>query len=72
SHLMLGDLDKQAIVGIEINANHLSAVRSGFVEAVVRPIRIGRTVQVWDILITQASKKICISRLTTMTINKKQ
>jgi 1,4-dihydroxy-2-naphthoyl-CoA hydrolase len=33
--------------GIEVNANHLKAKRSGTVTATGRPIRIGRTIQVW-------------------------
>lgn len=69
--LTLEDPDSKAIVGVDINANHLSAITSGTVEATVSPIKIGRKIQVWNILLTQGSKKVCISRLTTMTINKK-
>ncbi|MCB0668480.1 MAG: hotdog fold thioesterase [Saprospiraceae bacterium] len=72
SYLLLEDHINEAVVGVEINANHLSAVLSGQVEAKASPVKLGRTIQVWNILITQGSKKVCVSRLTTMTIRKKQ
>ncbi|RMF51277.1 MAG: PaaI family thioesterase, partial [Bacteroidetes bacterium] len=36
-------------VGLEINANHLRAVRQGYVWAEARPLHIGRRTHVWDI-----------------------
>jgi hypothetical protein len=39
------------VVGLEINANHLRAVRSGTVTGTTRPIHIGRSTQVWEIRI---------------------
>ena len=54
-----------AVVGLEINANHLRAVRSGIVTGTARPIHIGRSTQVWEIRIEdQAGKPVCISRIT--------
>ena len=54
-----------AVVGLEINANHLRAVRSGVVTGTARPIHIGRSTQVWTIDITdQDGKPVCISRIT--------
>jgi uncharacterized protein (TIGR00369 family) len=52
-------------VGIEINANHLVAVRGGHVTGTARPLHIGRRTQVWEIRIEEASGRLaCISRLT--------
>lgn len=52
-------------VGLEINANHLKAVRSGRVTALARPIHLGRTTHVWDIrLHNEADQLTCIARLT--------
>ncbi len=60
--LMAGD---NAVVGLEINANHLRAVRSGLVTGTARPVHIGRSTQVWEIRIEdQAGKPVCISRIT--------
>ena len=67
-YLTLDDPQSQAIVGIEINANHLSAVTEGLVEAKVTAVKVGRRIQVWNILITQKTKQVCICRLTTMII----
>ncbi len=43
------DLDEFSVVGIEINSSHLRAVRGGWVFGKATPIRIGRTIQVWNI-----------------------
>ena len=59
------DTTKFYCVGLEVNANHLRAVRSGRVTAVARPVHMGRTTHVWDIRLTDDSgKSSCISRLT--------
>ncbi|GAB1406658.1 hotdog fold thioesterase [Thermomonas brevis] len=54
-----------AVVGLEINANHLRAVRSGTVTGTAHPIHLGRSTQVWQIDIAdEAGKAVCISRIT--------
>ena len=59
------DTTKFYCVGLEVNANHLRAVRSGRVTAVARPVHMGRTTHVWDIRLTDDSgKSSCISRPT--------
>jgi len=59
------DSSKFYCVGIEINANHIKAVRSGIVKGIARPIHTGRSTQVWQIEIkTEADELVCISRLT--------
>ena len=63
------DLNEFSVVGIEINSSHLSAVRSGWVYGKATPIRIGRTIQVWDINIKdEEGKLVCKSRLTIAVI----
>ena len=65
SYLLLPDPAKQRAVGLEINANHLRSVRSGWVTGRCTAIHIGRTTHVWDIRITdEQDKLVCISRLT--------
>lgn len=63
-----------AIVGMEINANHISGVKDGVVVGVATPIHIGRTTQVWDIKIKhkETKKLVCISRLTLAVIEIKE
>lgn len=56
------------VVGVEVNANHLAPAHKGdTVTALCRPLRIGRTLQVWEIEIRRKSDGVltCVSRLTT-------
>ncbi|MEM9992027.1 MAG: hotdog fold thioesterase, partial [Bacteroidota bacterium] len=70
--LCLADPSKTA-VGVEINANHLRSVRSGIVIATVRPIKIGRSLHVWNIEIRDATDRlVCISRFTAAIVDLKQ
>ena len=66
------DKEKFAVVGLEINANHIRSVRSGLVTGIATPIHVGRTTQVWDIKIYDADEKlVCISRLTVAVLEAK-
>jgi 1,4-dihydroxy-2-naphthoyl-CoA hydrolase len=59
------DREKFSAVGLEINANHVRSVRSGWVHGTARPIHRGKTTQLWEIRITdEADKLVCISRIT--------
>lgn len=63
--MMVLDPAREAVVGIEINANHLRGVKSGTVTGTARPLHIGRSTQVWEIRIEDESQRlVCISRLT--------
>lgn len=65
------DLGQYSVVGIELNSSHLKAVKSGWVYGKATPIRIGRTIQVWDINITnEKDEAVCKSRLTLAVIKK--
>jgi uncharacterized protein (TIGR00369 family) len=56
--------DRQ-VVGIELNASHLRSVREGHIQATATPLRVGRTVQVWSIAVTDdADRAICAARCT--------
>jgi 1,4-dihydroxy-2-naphthoyl-CoA hydrolase len=52
-------------VGLEINANHIRSVRSGYVTGVARPIHLGNSTHVWDIRIHDEQERlVCVCRLT--------
>ncbi|EKO3586944.1 hotdog fold thioesterase [Vibrio metschnikovii] len=52
-------------VGLDINANHLRAMRQGQVIGTAKPIHIGISTQVWQIDITdEQGRLVCVSRLT--------
>lgn len=59
------DGTKESAVGLDINANHVRPVRDGKVIGTARPMHMGRSTQVWEILIhEEAGKLVCISRIT--------
>jgi 1,4-dihydroxy-2-naphthoyl-CoA hydrolase len=54
-----------AVVGLEINANHVRGVTSGNVTGTARPLHVGRSTQVWEIRIEDERQRlVCISRIT--------
>jgi 1,4-dihydroxy-2-naphthoyl-CoA hydrolase len=56
-------------VGLEVNANHLRPVSSGFVTGICRPLHIGAKTHVWEIkMMTDRGKLNCASRLTVAVI----
>ncbi len=66
------DPSLQHCVGLEINANHIKSVRSGFVYGKTTPVHIGKKTQVWEIRITDDQHQlICISRITLAVIDKR-
>jgi len=57
---------EQNVVGLEVNANHLRAVRSGRVRGVCRSLHTGGRHQVWQIdIFDEQGRLCCTSRLTT-------
>lgn len=66
------DPEQQICVGMEISANHLRGVKSGYVHACAKPLHIGATSHVWDIRITNDEHKlVCVSRLTMAILAKR-
>ena len=58
-------------VGMEINANHLRPVTSGWVTGTARPIALGRRSQVWEVrIVNDTGKLACISRCTLAVIER--
>ena len=65
------DYNNQSVVGIEINASHLKSIKKGWVYGRAQALRVGKTIQVWDINITDKDDNlICVSRLTLAVIKK--
>ncbi len=64
------DLSANVAVGLEINANHIRPVMSGYVYAIAKPEALGRTTQVWTVRITdEQDRLICVSRCTLAIIS---
>jgi 1,4-dihydroxy-2-naphthoyl-CoA hydrolase len=64
--------DKQTVVGVEINANHLNSAKEGdIVTGIVRPLKVGNRIQVWEIKIYRSDQKlICVSRITIAVVGR--
>jgi len=64
------DEGKFAVVGIEINANHIKSARDGFVTGVAVPLHRGARTQVWEIKIeNEQAELVCVSRCTLAVVN---
>jgi 1,4-dihydroxy-2-naphthoyl-CoA hydrolase len=66
------DNEKKFCVGLDINANHIRAVKDGLVTGIAKPLHIGSSTQVWGIEITDEKHRlVCISRITMAVLDRK-
>jgi 1,4-dihydroxy-2-naphthoyl-CoA hydrolase len=66
------DSTRNYCVGMEINANHIRPVSSGWVYGTAKPVHIGQKTHIWEILIKDEKEHlVCISRLTMAILDKK-
>jgi uncharacterized protein (TIGR00369 family) len=67
------DHEDASCVGMEINANHVRPVTSGWVTGVARPVSLGRRTQVWEVRITDdGGELVCISRCTLAVVPRRK
>ena len=70
---MLVDLSTSAVVGIEVNGNHVGSAYSGFVIATAVIVHKGERTHVWNVeILDETSRKIMIGRVTVMVVDKKR
>ena len=61
-----------AIRGVEITTNHVRSVSEDFVYAKASNIHMGRTMQIWEVRVTDKEENlISLGKLTTLAIKKK-
>lgn len=66
------DPQRKYCVGLEINANHIRAAKSGRVKGVARPLHLGSSTQVWSIEIKdEEDRMVCISRITMAVLDRR-
>ncbi len=54
-------------VGVDINATHHRAARSGIVTGVATPVSLGKTMACWEIVVVDdQDRRICTSRITCL------
>lgn len=71
--MLMVDPAREAVVGLEINANHLRGVTSGIVRGTARSLHVGRSTQVWEIRIQdERARLVCVSRLTLAVVPRPQ
>ncbi len=65
------DTEKVMVRGIEIAANHIKSIRSGYVYATATIIHKGRTTQLWNIRVSdEMGNLISVVKLTTISLPK--
>jgi uncharacterized protein (TIGR00369 family) len=65
AHLHAGPT--QSVVGIDINGTHHRSATSGIVTGTATPLSLGRTIAVYEIVISdERDKRICTARLTCL------
>lgn len=69
---LLLDLDKEVPVGVEVNANHVSGVKDGYVVATGKIVHAGRRTHLWQVDIHHegTGRLVCTGRLTIMIVPK--
>lgn len=67
------DREQKLAVGLEINANHVRAMREGRVKGTARPLHLGGSTQVWEIRIEdEKARLVCVSRITMAVLDRAQ
>ena len=59
---------EKLVVGIQLSINHLRAVRDGHVTATGMPVRMGRSVAVWDMRVQDDGGNLVASATLTLAI----
>lgn len=71
SALMI-DLSESAVVGIEVNGNHVGSANDGFVIATALIVHQGERTHVWNVeIVDETGRKIMVGRVTVMVVKKK-
>lgn len=70
---LMVNLSEEVPVGLEVNANHVSGVKEGFVRAIGKIVHAGKKTHLWqvDIFDGHTDKLICTGRLTVMIIERR-
>ena len=67
------DVTRFYCVGLDINTNHIRAVREGFVTGTAKPFHLGRSTQVWGIEIVNDKKQlVSVNRLTMAILDRER
>lgn len=62
---------EKIVVGIQLSVNHLRAVSEGFITATGVPLRIGRTLALWDMRVHDDQDRLIASATLTVAIRER-
>jgi 1,4-dihydroxy-2-naphthoyl-CoA hydrolase len=59
---------------VELKSNHLGTARDGHIVATAQPVHLGKTTQVWDVVVMhrESGRKIALFRCTQLILYPKQ
>lgn len=58
------------VVGVNNDTDFIDAVREGTIEAKATPLQLGRTTQLWEVLMTNGGRLVARSTLRTMVMKR--
>ncbi len=71
--VMITDLSKYDVFGVQVSGNHVATIRDGYVEATGILIHKSRSTHIWDVEIRGADGKlISIARVTNAVVEKRK
>ena len=59
---------EKIVVGVQLSVNHLRAVSAGFITATGVPLRVGRTLALWDMRVHDDEGRLIASATLTVAI----
>ena len=66
------DPSQKTAVGLDVNANHVRAVREGHVTGMATPLHLGASTHIWQINIhDEPQRLVCTARITMAILDKK-
>ena len=66
---LLASDEGYVVVGVDLNATHLSSVRGGKVIGTARPLKLGRRMHSWAIdIATEDGRPVCVARLSAAVV----
>jgi len=67
------DGESRVCMGLEINANHIRAVREGPVHGTATPLHLGGRNQVWNVqIVDREGALVCVSRVTMAVLERRR
>ncbi len=64
---LIAKKENSIAVGVDLNITHLKSKRHGWVTAIATPIKLGRSLHVWNVdILDEESSMIAKAKLTTM------